>query len=111
MRKIVCFHLLNDYSGSPTVLRMVLLGLLGRNYKIDLVTSNGDGVLSDICRNGDTRIYRYSYKFSTIPIIAFIRYLLVQSYLFFSHFATCFMLTHYFISIRSFRLGPLLLDV
>lgn len=90
MRKIVCFHLLNDYSGSPTVLRMVLLGSLGQNYKIDLVTSNGDGVLSDLCRNGDIRIYRYSYKFSTNPIIAFIRYLLVQSYLFFFSFRYLF---------------------
>ena len=44
MRKIVCFHLLNDYSGSPKVLRMVLQGLLGQNNKIDLVTSNGNRV-------------------------------------------------------------------
>ena len=59
MHKIVCFHLLNDYSGSPKVLRMVLLRLLGQNNKIDLITSNGDGALSDLCLSGDIRIYRY----------------------------------------------------
>ncbi len=34
MRKhIVCFHLYNDYSGSPKVLRMVLEGCCRRNIR------------------------------------------------------------------------------
>ena len=90
MHKIVCFHLLNDYSGSPKVLRMVLLRLLGQNNKIDLITSNGDGALSDLCLSGDIRIYRYLYKFSTNPVIALIRYLFVQGYLFFFSFRYLF---------------------
>lgn len=90
MCKIVCFHLLNDYSGSPKVLRMVLQGLLGQNNKIDLVTSNGDGALSDLCQNGDIRIYKYSYQFSINPVIALIRYLFVQGYLFFFSFRYLF---------------------
>ena len=46
MRKIVCFHLFNDYSGSPKVLKVVLEGLLQRGCAVDLVTSRG-GVLDN----------------------------------------------------------------
>ena len=47
MKKIVCFHLFNDYSGSPQVLRTVIDGLLEKGYPIDLVTSRG-GVLDEL---------------------------------------------------------------
>ena len=50
MRKIVCFHLFNDYSGSPKVLKVVLEGLLQRGCEVDLVTSRG-GVLDKITDN------------------------------------------------------------
>ena len=46
MRKIVCFHLYNDFSGSPKVLKVVLEGLLQRGCAVDLVTSRG-GVLDN----------------------------------------------------------------
>lgn len=36
--KIACFHVLNDYSGSPKVLEMVLSSLLFKGYSIE-----GDG--------------------------------------------------------------------
>ena len=42
MKKIVCFHLYNDYSGSPKVLKVVLEGLLQRGCAVDLVTSRGE---------------------------------------------------------------------
>lgn len=46
--KIVCFHMLNNYSGSPLVLSVVLKGLVRKGYNIDLFTSQGDGLLSNI---------------------------------------------------------------
>lgn len=39
--KIVCFHLFNDYSGSPKILNVVLRGLLRKGFLVDLVTSRG----------------------------------------------------------------------
>lgn len=48
MKKIVCFHLLNNFSGSPLVLSVVIKGLIKREYSIDLFTSQGDGLLSNI---------------------------------------------------------------
>ena len=47
MKQIVCFHLFNDYSGSPKVLNMVLKGLLEKGENIELVTSKG-GVLDEL---------------------------------------------------------------
>ena len=38
MKHIICFHLFNDYSGSPKVLKTVLEGLLRKSYRVDLVT-------------------------------------------------------------------------
>ena len=46
MKKIVCFHLYNDFSGSPKVLKVVLEGLLRKGCTVDLVTSRG-GVLDN----------------------------------------------------------------
>lgn len=46
--KIVCFHMLNNFSGSPLVLSVVLKGLLKEGYNIDLFTSKGNGLLSNI---------------------------------------------------------------
>ena len=46
MKKIVCFHLYNDFSGSPKVLKVVLEGLLQRGCAVDLVTSR-NGVLDN----------------------------------------------------------------
>mgnify|MGYP001048397109 FL=1 len=47
MKHIVCFHLFNDYSGSPKVLKMVLQGILDKGYRVDLISSKG-GVLDEL---------------------------------------------------------------
>ena len=47
MKHIICFHLFNDYSGSPKVLKMVLQGILDKGYEVDLITSKG-GVLDEL---------------------------------------------------------------
>lgn len=31
MERVICFHLFNDYSGSPKVMKMVLEGLLKKD--------------------------------------------------------------------------------
>ena len=36
---ITCFHLYNDYSGSPKVLRNIVEGLLDKKHKVTIVTS------------------------------------------------------------------------
>ena len=46
--KLACFHLFNDYSGSPKVLKSVLKGVAGHGgCEIDLMTSRG-GVLDEL---------------------------------------------------------------
>ena len=47
-KKIIFFHLLNNYSGSPNVLSLVIKGLFEEGYKIELYTSKNEGFLSDI---------------------------------------------------------------
>ena len=84
MKKIVCFHLYNDFSGSPKVLRVVLEGLLQKGSKVDLVTSRG-GVLSEKLgvRSEELRLRYYDYKFSGSGVITALRYVWVQIYTFF----------------------------
>ncbi|MGN0282540.1 MAG: glycosyltransferase family 4 protein [Prevotella sp.] len=82
MNRIVCFHLYNDFSGSPIVLRMVLEGLLGKGFKVDLVTSDG-GVLDELVGMDRFRKHSYFYRFSLNPIVTMARYVMVQIYTFF----------------------------
>ena len=82
MKTIVCFHLFNDYSGSPKVLRMVLEGLLNKGYNVDLVSSCG-GVLDELEGMKNFRKHSYFYRFSNNPAITMARYAVVQIYTFF----------------------------
>ncbi|MBO7606005.1 MAG: glycosyltransferase family 4 protein [Paludibacteraceae bacterium] len=79
--KIAAFHLFNDYSGSPKVLRLVLSGLMRKGCSIDLLTSRG-GVLDEL-QGDQLRQYRYSYHFSTNPMVTTLRYTYAQIYMFF----------------------------
>lgn len=89
MKHIVCFHLFNDYSGSPKVLKMVLEGLLKKGYPVDLVSSKG-GVLDELLSYKNLRKHSYPYKFSNNPLLAMLRYSLVQLYTFFLAFRWLF---------------------
>lgn len=82
--KVVSFHLFNDYSGSPKVLKMVLEGLANMGYDIDLVTSRG-GVLDELVSD-QIHHYGYSYKFSMNPLVTMIRYTYAQIFTFFFAF-------------------------
>lgn len=85
MKHIVCFHLFNDYSGSPKVLAMVLEGLLEKGYCVDLVTSQ-QGVLNDLRTKQGIKFYTYYYRFFNNPILTFFLYICVQIYTFFLSF-------------------------
>lgn len=86
--KIVAFHLFNDYSGSPKVLKMVLEGLLKQDYQIEVVTSKG-GVLDEL-KSDNVRHHHYSYHFSMNPVVTMIRYTFAQLYTFFFAFRYIF---------------------
>jgi len=85
MSKIVCFHLLNDYSGSPKVLKTILSGLLEKGYEIDLVTSKG-GILDQLSHPNLKRKFTSSYRFSPNKLLTSVRYVLTQIYTFFAAF-------------------------
>ena len=81
MGKIVCFHLLNDYIGSPIVLKTVLKGLLQRGCQIDLVSSRG-GVLDELAPATHLRRRTYRYRFSPNAAVTMLRYAWVQCHTF-----------------------------
>ena len=89
MKHIVCFHLFNDYSGSPKVLKMVLEGMLRKGYQIDLVSSKG-GVLDELLHYQNLRKHSYPYRFSTNGAVTMLRYCMVQLYTFFLSFRWLF---------------------
>lgn len=89
MKHIVCFHLFNDYSGSPKVLKMVLEGLLKKGYQVDLVSSR-NGVLDELLHYKNLHKHSYPYKFSNNTLLTMLRYCIVQLYTFFLSFRWLF---------------------
>lgn len=87
--KIVCFHVLNDYSGSPKVLEMVLSGLLSKGYSINLVTSKGNGALNNLQGKKNMIFYQYYYRFSQNMLWNALQFLYVQCYIFSFLFVIC----------------------
>ena len=81
MKKIVCFHLYNDYSGSPRVLAMILKGLQKKGYSIDIITSNG-GILNQLMYSDRIKFKFYKYHFSTNKWHTTLSYLFIQLYTF-----------------------------
>ena len=71
---IVFCHLLNDRSGSPTVLRSTLDVLGAHDYGILYVGSQGKGVLDET----DVPIRHYWYRRSRYPLITFFTYFASQ---------------------------------
>lgn len=81
MKHIICFHLFNDYSGSPKVLKMALEGLLKKGYQVDLVSSKG-GILDELLHYEKLYKHSYPYHFSNNPAVTMVRYCAVQFYTF-----------------------------
>lgn len=82
MNKLVCFHLFNDFSGSPKVLSLVMEGLADKGIRIDIVTSRGEGALSGLAKRREVRINQYTYRFSGNGLVTMLRYTGVQLYIF-----------------------------
>lgn len=80
--KLICFHLFNDYSGSPKVLKSLLGKMLQKEVSIELVTSTG-GVLDELPQGDNLKRHNYHYKFSNNGIVTMLRYTWVQIYTFF----------------------------
>jgi glycosyltransferase involved in cell wall biosynthesis len=78
-KKILCVHLLNDYSGSPLILSMVIKGLVRNGYQVDLITSReGEGFLT-----GLPVTYKYiAYRFHQNKVIRLFRFFKSQLILF-----------------------------
>lgn len=75
MKKIVAFHLYNDYSGSPKVLKEVLEGMLACGWHINLFTSDG-GVLDKIQQSDRFNKFSVKYSFDEHrPILTLLRFL------------------------------------
>ncbi|MDE6022926.1 MAG: glycosyltransferase family 4 protein [Muribaculaceae bacterium] len=78
-KKIIAFHQLNDFSGSPKVLSMTLNALLEDGYDVDLVTTKG-GCL-DLIKSSKLKKYFFPYRFSPNKIATFLRSALSQLYM------------------------------
>lgn len=80
MKKIVCAHLFNDYSGSPLVLSTAIKGFVKNGLEVDVITSStNDGFLSELKVN-----YRDNgYKFLDNKFLRLFRFLLCQVRMFF----------------------------
>ena len=107
MKHIICFHLFNDYSGSPKVLKMVLQGILDKGYEVDLITSKG-GVLDELTGHANLKRVSYGYHFSANPLITMSRYLGVQLYTFLIAFRYLFQKQTVFYINTLLPVGPAL---
>ena len=107
MKHIICFHLFNDYSGSPKVLKMVLQGILDKGYRVDLISSKG-GVLDELTGHANLKKVLYSYRFSANSAVTMFRYLGVQLYTFFIAFRYLFQKQTVFYINTLLPIGPAL---
>jgi glycosyltransferase involved in cell wall biosynthesis len=58
-KRIIFIHSLNNYTGSPNILSLIIRGFVNKGYKTDLITNRSVGFLSNI----ENIRYRYtSYK-------------------------------------------------
>lgn len=81
MKKIICFHLYNDYSGSPKVLSLAIRGLVKKGYSVELYTSQTEGFLTGI----DGVVYhKFRYKWTKNKIVTLFALLYAQIFIFFS---------------------------
>lgn len=79
LKKIVFFHLLNDFSGSPRVLSQVIDTAKHHGYDVELFLGGGtDGFLSNIA----VQVIRYRYKRFNNKFMTLVTYLMSQVDLF-----------------------------
>lgn len=80
INKLVFVSFLNDYSGSPNVLSVVIKGLIDKGYKAEIITNRSEGFLSNI----SNIYYNYvTYHWSDNRMLALFYFLIAQLQLFF----------------------------
>ena len=77
-KRIWLFHILNDYSGSPLVLKNTALAL-ENNHEVTICTSKGVGFLSNL---HGVKYQDFVYQWSPNRWVTLIRFLYIQVYLF-----------------------------
>jgi glycosyltransferase involved in cell wall biosynthesis len=79
--KILCFHLLNDYSGSPKVLSQVIKGFVKSGNEVDLFCAKNDeeGFLSNL---NQVNYHPYAYRWSPVKLLTLFRLFYSQLILF-----------------------------
>jgi glycosyltransferase involved in cell wall biosynthesis len=77
--KLVFIHTLNNFSGSPKVLSVVV-GELSQHYECTLITSRGEGFLSGI---GNVRYVNNHYRWSGGKVATMLRLVWSQIFVFF----------------------------
>ena len=87
-KKVVVFHLFNDFSGSPKVLSMALEALIADGYDVTLFTSDG-GALDGLTSNETVHKHTINYSFSPNPIVTVWRLLRSQTVSFFKALRYC----------------------
>jgi len=76
MKKVVCIHLFNDFSGSPLVLSTAIKGLLKKGNKVTLLTSEREGFLSNLATEDITIPYEFqANKFKRLLALLYNQYL------------------------------------
>jgi len=80
MKKIVCTHLFNDFSGSPLVLSTVVKGFLKKGFQVEIITSMKDeGFLSGL----EVKYHNNGYKFLNNKLLRLFLFLICQVKMFF----------------------------
>ena len=79
MKKVICFHLYNDYSGSPRVLSLVIRALVEKGYQVELYTSNTDGFLTGL-EGVVNHLFRYNNSVMVVICSNIYVFLLIEIY-------------------------------
>ena len=82
MKKVVCAHLFNDFSGSPLILSTVIKGFVERGINVDLVTSEKThGFLSNL----EVEYVDSNYQFAENKLIRIFKFFFAQLVCFVQH--------------------------
>ncbi len=80
MKKIICSHLYNDFSGSPLVLSTIIKSFRKKGLPVEIITSTeSPGFLTDL----DANIISNQYQFVDNRYLRLVRFLICQVKMFF----------------------------
>ena len=81
MKKLICVHLLDDFSGSPKVLSQLINTVGVSNFKVELYVGNSSKGF--LCNTSTAETFTYSYKRSRNKFFTLISFFSSQIHLFF----------------------------